>query len=263
MFKHKKNLLFAVVIMLLLNTQVFAAIQTKTITYMLGNTELEGFLAYDDKYKEPRPGVLVFHDWMGVAKFTKHQTIEVAKLGYVAFAPDIYGKNAQPQNVQQAMQASSMYKNNRGLMRKRAAAGLQALLDQNLVNPKKVVAMGYCFGGTCTLELARTGARLAGFVSFHGNLDTPNPNDAKNIKAPVLVLHGAADPYAPKEQVEAFEKEMKAASVNYQVILYPGAVHAFTNPDAGNDPKAGVAFNPSATRKSWGEFKNFLKKVFK
>jgi dienelactone hydrolase len=200
---------------------------------------------------------------MGVAKFTKHQTIEIAKLGYVAFAPDIYGKTAQPQNTQQAGQAASIYKNSRGLMRKRAQAGLQALLDQNLANPKKIVATGYCFGGTCALELARTGARLAGVVSFHGNLDTPNPADARLIKGPVLILHGADDPYAPKKEVEAFEKEMKAASVNYQVILYPGAVHAFTNPDAGNDPKAGVAYNPSATRKSWGEFKNFLKKVFK
>jgi len=264
MSNHPKSILFTMVALFLLSTQVFAAIQTKMISYRLGSTELEGFLAYDDKYKEPRPGVLVFHDWMGVnTKFTKHQTIEMAKLGYVAFAPDIYGKTAQPQNPQQAMQASSMYKNNRGLMRKRAIAGYQALLDQNLVNPKKIVAVGYCFGGTCALELARTGAPLAGIVSFHGGLDNPAPQDAKYIKGPVLVLHGADDPYAPKAQVEAFEKEMKAASKNYQVILYPGAVHAFTNPDAGNDPKTGAAYNSSATRKSWNEFKNFLKNIFK
>jgi len=253
----------ALLVMILFTAPGFAAIQSKLVTYSLGATELEGYLVYDDKYKEPRPGVLVFHEWMGINEFIKKQATEIAKMGYVAFAPDIYGKNARPQNQQQAAQASSIYKNNRELMRKRAQQGLNELRATGLVNPKKIVAMGFCFGGTCALELARSGANLAGTVSFHGNLDTPQPALAKNIRGPVLVLHGADDPFAPKAQVADFEKEMKAASINYQVILYPKAVHAFTNPDAGNDPKTGAAFNPSATRKAWGEFKNFLRKVFK
>ena len=147
-------------------------------------------------------------------------------------------------------------------MRERADAGLKVLRAEANADPSRIAAIGYCFGGTTVLELARSGADLRGVVSFHGGLDTPNPEDAKNIKGKVLILHGADDPFAPKEQVLALEDEMRKAGVDYQVHLYGGAVHAFTVPEAGNDPSQGAAYNASADKRSWEAMKQFFNEIF-
>jgi len=240
-----------------------AELRGKTIEYKEGKTTLEGYVVYDDAIQGKRPGVIVVPDWMGMSPFARDRAEELAKLGYIALAADIYGKNVRPKDAGEAMALVKIYKSDRKLMRARAQAALDTLLAQPQTNPARVAAIGYCFGGTTVLELARSGAPLAGVVSFHGGLDTPNPEDAKNIKGRVLALHGADDPYVPPVQVEAFEKEMTDAKVDWQLVKYSGAVHAFAVPSAGNDNSKGAAYNERAARRSWQAMKDFFNEIFK
>ncbi|HLO87230.1 MAG TPA: dienelactone hydrolase family protein [Nostocaceae cyanobacterium] len=254
--------LFAPALVLLTNTNVWAVIRTKTVEYKQGNTVLQGYLAYDDAIKGKRPGVLVVHEWNGLQSYAKKRTEDLAKLGYVAFAADIYGKGVRPKNPEESAAQSTFYRQNRKLLRERAIAGLQVLQKNSLTDTKRIAAIGYCFGGTTVLELARSGANIAGVVSFHGGLDTPNPADAKNIKAKVLVLHGADDPYVPAEQLQAFENEMRLAKVDWQLISYGGVVHAFTNPEYKGQIK-GALYNASADERSWQAMRQFFAEIFR
>jgi len=256
-------LLIAPVVVLAASTQALAAIQKKTVEYRDGNTVLEGYLAYDDAIQGKRPGVLVVHEWNGLGSYTKKRTEQLAELGYVAFAVDMYGKGIRPKNREESGAQANIYRSNRQLMRSRANAGLVVLQQNPLTDSNRIAAIGYCFGGGTVLELARSGANIAGVVSFHGNLDTPNPSDAKAIKAKVLVLHGANDPYVPAEQVAAFESEMRQADVDWQLMAYGGVVHSFTNPEAGNDPSKGVAYNEAADKRSWAAMKQFFAEIFR
>jgi dienelactone hydrolase len=233
-----------------------AKIITKTVEYKDGDTVLEGFLAYDSKSKNA-PAVLLVHNWLGVGEGLKKKAEEVAALGYVAFAADIYGKGVRP-SAAEAGKISGLYKNDRPLFRRRLRAGLEVLKKQQGVDPKRLSAIGYCFGGTGVLELARSGAEVKSVVSFHGGLDSPTPADAKNIKGSVLALHGAEDPYVPEAQVKQFEDEMRGAGVDWQLVKYAKAVHAFTEPEAGNDPSKGAAYNELAAKRSWIAMKDFL-----
>lgn len=240
-----------VFIMTSLSAKAFGAIVAKPHVYHLAGIKYEGFLAYDDSQAGPRPGVLVAHNWMGVSEETQKVVRRLASLGYVAFAVDIYGVNRRPANVEEAAQMSSNFKRDRTLLRARMQQGLKVLRDQTQVDKKKLAVIGYCFGGTAALELARAGADAKAFVSFHGGLDSPKPQDALRIKGRVLALHGADDPYVPAGDLAAFEAEMRAAKVDWQLIKYGGAVHSFTEKAAGNDPKKGAAYNESADRRSW------------
>lgn len=240
-----------------------AALVTKTIEYKHGDTILEGYLAYDDAVQGKRPGVLVVHERMGLNDYAKMRANMLAELGYAAFAVDMYGKGVRPKNAQEAGQTAAIYRNDRQLMRGRVRAGLETLRSQEMVDPARIAAIGYCFGGGVALELARSGADIAGVVSFHGNLDTPNPDDAKNIKAKVLVLHGASDPYVTPEIVNAFWNEMNNAGVDWYMVAYGNAVHSFTNPASGNDPSQGVAYNEKADHRSWEAMKQFFDEIFK
>jgi dienelactone hydrolase len=242
---------------------VRAAIHTETIQYQQGDTTLEGFVAYDDAIKGKRPGVLVVHQWMGLTDYEKKRAEMLAQLGYVAFCADIYGKGVRPQNPQEAGAQAGKYKNNRPLLRARVNAGLDALRQQPLADPKRIAAIGYCFGGTTVIELARSGADVAGVVSFHGGLDSPTPADGKNIKGKVLACHGADDPYEKPADLAAFESELRDAKVDWQLIQYGGAVHSFTQPMAGNDNSKGAAYNEKADKRSWEAMKQFLAEIFK
>lgn len=253
----------ALVAVLLGTTAVsHAKLITKTVDYQQGGDTLQGYLAYDDKFNGKRPGVLVAHQWMGLTAYEKQRARMLAQMGYVAFALDIYGKGVRPKSRDEAGKLSGMYKANRPLWRNRARAAAITLRKQPNVDVNRLAIIGYCFGGGTALELARSGADLDGFVSFHGSLDTPTPDDAQNIKGKILILHGADDPFSPLKQVVALTDEMKAAKVNYEVDLYGGAVHSFTERDAGNDNSSGAAYNAQADAHSWARMKAFFGELF-
>jgi len=247
---------------LVFSAQAGAELQTRTIEYRQGDTVLEGYLAFDTAGPARKPGVLIVHEWTGLGSYAKSRAEQLARLGYVAFAADIYGKGVRPNNPKDAGATATIYKNDRALLRERVKAGLDELRRQQGVDAARIAAIGYCFGGTTVLELARSGADVKGIVSFHGGLDTPSPQDAKNIRSKVLALHGADDPYVPAEQVKAFEDEMRGGNVDWQLVKYSKAVHSFTNPDAGNDNSKGAAYNAEADRRSWEAMQSFFKEIF-
>jgi dienelactone hydrolase len=242
---------------------VAAAIQTKTIEYKQGDTTLEGVLVYDDAVKTKRPGVLVVHQWLGLTDYEKHRAEMLAQLGYVAFCADIYGKGIHPKDTTEAGALAGKYKGDRALLRARVNAGLETLKKSDLVDSSRVAAIGYCFGGTTVIELARGGADIAGVVSFHGGLDSPTPADGRNIKCKVLACHGADDPFVPAKDLAVFEDEMRQANVDWVLNKYGGAVHSFTQPMAGNDNSKGAAYNERADRRSWDAMKMFLAGVLR
>jgi len=251
-----------VVALILFAATAHAEIAQKTVDYKQGDTSLEGTLLHDDALAGRRPGVLVVHQWMGPTEHELNVARNLAALGFVAFVADIYGKGVRPANPAEAGAQATRFRADRALLRARVAAALAALKAQPETDPERVAAIGYCFGGGAVLELARSGADLAGVVSFHGNLDTPNPADAKQIRAPLLVLHGAADPHVAPAAVAEFNREMVAANVPYTFVAYPDAVHAFTQKEAGDDPTKGVAYNADADAASWAEMRRFFERIF-
>lgn len=258
----RRTLVAAAVLALAAAAPARAEIRTRDVAYADGDTVLEGYLAWDDAVEGPRPGVLVAHAWKGLGDYEKRRARELARLGYAAFALDLYGEGVRPQTSAEAGRLAGLYRGDRPLMRRRAKAGLKALAEQPQSDDARLAAIGYCFGGTVVLELARSGAAVAGVVSFHGGLDTPTPQDAKQIRGKVLVLHGADDPHVPPDQVAAFEKEMRGAGVDWQMVSYGGAVHAFSDPGAGADPSSGAAYDEKADRRSWEAMKAFFAEIF-
>ncbi len=238
-----------------------AEVKTMDIEYTYQGTTMEGHLAWDDAIKGPRPGVMVIHEWWGLNDFSKGKAEELAKLGYVGFACDLYGKGVRPKTAEEAGKAAGVLRSDRQLMRARAQEALATLKKQANVDSKRIACIGFCFGGGASLELARSGADLTGVVSFHGNLDTPNPIDAKNIKCKILVLHGANDDFI-NPAVPGFQKEMRDAGVDWQFTEYSGAVHAFMNPAAGDDPKKGTAYNAVAAKRAWLSMQDFFHEIF-
>lgn len=238
-----------------------AKVVGQTVVYKDGETVLEGYLAYDDALAGPRPGVLIAHEWTGLGEYVKHRADMLAELGYIAFAADIYGQGVRPATPEAAGAEAGKYRSDRALLRSRMNAALAQLRNTPRVDSARIAAIGYCFGGMAVLELARSGADIAGVVSFHGSLDTPNPADAKSIRGKVLVLHGAADPHVPLSAVEALAKEMSDAGVDWQLKMYGGAMHAFTNP-AVNRPESGAAYNEPADRRSWADMQAFFAELF-
>ena len=238
-------------------------IQAADVDYASGTADLQGYLAFDSSKACPSPAILIVPDWMGVSDYDKEKARELASKGYVSFVADVYGRDSRPKNTKEAGEMAGKYKSSRALLRERMRAALSTMSLVPQVDTKRVVVMGYCFGGMAALELERSGAPVAATVSFHGTLSSPTPADARNIKTPILVLHGADDPFVPRAEVEAFEKEMKEAGVSMTFVEYPGAVHAFTHPSAGNDNSKGAAYNATADKQSWTEFLRFIDAALK
>jgi len=256
-----KKLILAIII-ITFSMKAKSEIVTKEIEYKDGTTILQGYLAYDNSNSDLRPGILIVHQWKGLTDYEKKRAKELAELGYVAFALDIYGKDVRPSTSDEAGKEATKYYSDRNLYRERLNSGLSELMKQENVNKNEIAAIGYCFGGSGVLELARSGAEIRGVMSFHGGLSTPTPEDAKNIKCKISVQHGAIDPFVPEEEVIAFKKEMEDAKVDYVLTEYSGAVHAFTMEGAGNDPTKGAAYNLNADKRSWEAMKAFFKEIF-
>ena len=245
-------------------TGAHAALVEKAVIYQQDGATLEGFHVYDDARSGKRPAVLVIHQWTGLTEYEKRRSRLLAELGYNVFAADIYGQGIRPKPPEAGKKAGK-YKGDRPLYRARLTAALAWLKADERTEPAKIAAIGYCFGGTGVLELARSGAEVAGVVSFHGSLDAAAgmAAEAGKISAKVLVLHGADDPFAPAAQVAAFQKEMTDAKADWQLVLYGGAVHAFTQKEAGSDNSKGAAYNEAADRRSWDAMKAFFAELFK
>lgn len=228
-----------------------APVKSRTVDYKLGDQSFEGVFVYPPSAKGKLPGVVMVHNWMGVTDETKKQAERVARLGLAVFAVDVYGKGVRPKNPQEAAATSGKYKADRRLFRDRLLRGLEVLREQKEVDPAKIIAVGYCFGGTGVIELARAGADVQAVVSFHGGLDSPNPAEGKNIKAAVVALQGADDPFVKPADIVAFQDEMRANHVDWDMTVYGGAVHSFTEISAGADPKIGQAYDEKADRRSF------------
>jgi dienelactone hydrolase len=243
-----------------------AAIKGGEVEYKAGNTVHKGYLVYDDAVTGKRPGVLVVHEWWGHNEHARNSARKLAEAGYVALALDMYGSGKtadHPDNAKQFMQALT---GDAKVVRRRFDAALNALKRHKTVDRQRVAAIGYCMGGIIVLNMAREGANLAGVASFHGSLGTSSPAKPGKVKAKVLVLTGADDPFVPAEQVDAFKKEMDAARADYKVVSYPNAKHSFTNPEAdalGTKFNMPFAYNAEADKQSWAELQSFLKTVFK
>jgi dienelactone hydrolase len=248
-------------LLLFVATALRAEITTTAVEYTTGGVTCEGLHVVESTKTGKLPSVLIIHQWTGVSENEKMRAKMLAELGYNVFVADIYGKGIRPQPPESGKEAGK-YKTDRKLYRERLLAGLEQLRKTPQADPTQIAAIGYCFGGTGVIELARSGAMVKGVVSFHGGLDSPAPADGKNIKGKVLALHGADDPFVPAKDLAAFEQEMKDAGVDFKLVQYPGAVHAFTQKAAGNDTSQGAAYNESADKASWEEMKQFFERLF-
>jgi dienelactone hydrolase len=240
-----------------------AAVKTESVRYNIGSEVYQGYLAYDDASTAKRPGVLVAPEWWGLNDYTKHRAEQLADLGYVAFVMDPYGGGKNTNDPKEAGTWAGALKADPKELRARASAALEVLQKDPRVEPGKLAAIGYCFGGTTALELARSGAELAGIVSFHGGLATKSPAAPGAIKAKVLICHGGDDAFESPQEIAAFQEEMRTAGVDWQMDIYGGAVHAFTNPEADKHGIKGIAYNEKADKRSWEAMKGFLAEAFK
>ena len=238
----------------------------KVIEYSAQGVVMKGYLAYDENIKGKRPGVLVIHEWWGLNDYARKRARMLAELGYTGLAVDMYGEGKEAMHPDDAGKFSSELMKNFDAAKIRFIAAMDYLKQQATVDPTRIAAIGYCFGGGVVLNMARQGIDLKGVASFHGSLNAVKPAQVGNVKAKILVFHGGDDKFIPTEQIEAFKQEMKSAGADFQFISYPGAVHSFTNPEAdalGKKFNMAIAYNAEADRKSWDELKKFLSTIFK
>jgi dienelactone hydrolase len=237
--------------------------KTEVVAYTHQGTALEGYLAYDDRSKSPRQAILIAHEWFGIGPHERKAAARLADAGYLAFAADLYGSAERPQTVEAAAELATRYRSgDRAALRARIAAGLEFIERHPLCEAGRTAAIGFCFGGTAVLELARAGADTLGVVSVHGGLAPSNASRAPRIRARVLALHGADDPYVPGDQARDFQEEMRSRSVDWQMVYYGGTVHSFTNEGAGTDPSQGAAYNARSTARAWRASLDFFSELF-
>ncbi len=236
-------------------------IQTRTIDYQDGDVDLQGYLAWDDAVEGKRPGVMIAHAWAGRSDFENGKAETLAKLGYVGFALDNFGRGILGTNTEENSALIQPFLDDRAMLQGRMQTALEVLKDLDEVDASRVAAIGFCFGGLCVLDLARTGTDIRGVVSFHGLFGSPGNTAGNKIKAKVLALHGWDDPMAPPDQVVSLAEELSSMGADWQVHGYGNTMHAFTNPQA-NDPDFGTVYSPDADRRSWNAMQDFLSEIF-
>jgi dienelactone hydrolase len=255
-----KRIYFILIGLLVQTTVLFA--QLKPIQYKDGNQILNGFAIHPNKKSLQKPGILILPAWKGIDIHAKETAKDLANLGYYAFVADIYGEGNYPKDNAEAGKNAGFYKQNIAAYQKRIALALEQLI-QSGANPDNIVVIGFCFGGTGALEAARANMNIKGIVSFHGGLAKDATRKTDPIHPKVLVCHGADDPYVSKEEVAAFQQEMRDAKADWEMVYYANSVHSFTDPEAGNDNSKGAAYNEKAAKRSFEHMKLFLNEVLK
>lgn len=240
-----------------------AKIVERTVTYDYRGQKMHGFLAYDDAAAGRRPGVLVVQEWWGLNDYIRGRTRQMAELGYVAFAPDMYGEGKTTRDPKEAGALSGAIRGKPGELAARAQAGLEVLRNQPNVDARRLGALGFCFGGSAVLALAYSGADLRGVVTFHGGLMAPDEMERKRIKAPIVILHGDKDSFVKPETIAQVKAALDEAKVDWYMVTYANAVHAFTNPDADSFRIPGIGYDEKAATRSWDEMKRFFEVQFK
>lgn len=239
-----------------------AAVQTMEVTYQQGETDLQGYLAWDDSAKGRRPGVVIVHEWWGHNEHARNQARRLAKDGYVAFALDMFGKGKLAQHPEDAQAFVAEATKDLEVLTARFQAAVDRLKADEHVDPERIGAIGYCFGGAVVLGMARRGADLDAVVSFHGSIATPTPAEKGAVKARVLVLNGAEDPMVSAEAIEAFKKEMTDAGASFEFVNLPGAKHSFTNPEADKRGMPALAYSAKADKQSWKEMLALFREIW-
>lgn len=239
-------------------------LKEEMVSYQLDSSNRNNFVVYDENRTGKRPAVLVIHEWWGLNDYAKMRARELARLGYIAMAVDMYGDNKMGNDPTAAEALASPFYANPGLAKNVFDAALNKLKSFEVTDTSKIAAIGYCFGGAMVINLAKLGEDLKGVVSFHGNLNVISPEKDKT-KAVVLVCHGGADPYVPMEEVAMFKKQMDAVGARYEVKVYEGATHSFTNPNStevGKKYNMSIEYNPAADTASWNDMKIFFHNIF-
>lgn len=236
--------------------------KAESIEYRDGDVTLKGFVASDDQSSNKRPGIVVMPEAFGLGAHAKGRAERLAALGYVVLAGDPYGNGFEPKDLPEAMKYAIPLRDDPAKFRQRARAALEKLASLPQVDSNRLAMIGYCMGGTFSLEMARDGAALKGVVSFHGGLETQRPAEPGKIKAKILVCHGADDPFVPPAQVNAFAEEMTKSGADWQLISYGGTVHSFTNPEAGRHGNPGLAYNKLTDERSWKAMRAFFDEIF-
>jgi dienelactone hydrolase len=261
----KLKLLCLLGLLVLFVYQAEATVKGEEVQYKGGGITMKGYIAYDDAIKGKRPGVLVVHEWWGHNEYARKRARMLAELGYTAFALDMYGNGKQAAHPDDAGKFADEATRDLNVAQARFMAALETLKANPTVDPNRIGAIGYCFGGGVVVEMARRGVdNLKGVVSFHGNPSSKTAVKPGQVKAKILIAHGADDPFVKPEAIKQFQDEMKAAGVDARVVIYPGAKHSFTNPDAdtyGKQFNLPLAYNADADKKSWEEMKKFFKEV--
>ena len=257
-----KKVALTLAAMALCHSTTWAAVKTETITYKVGDKTFKGFLAYDDASKDKRPGILVVHEFWGLNDYARKRAEQLAGMGYVAFACDMYGDGKATEHPKEAAAMAGMARKNQKEWLARANAGVKVLRDHPLVEVNKIAAIGYCFGGSTVLTLANAGADIKAVVSFHGALPIPTEAEAKGVKAKILICHGSADPFIKEDTIQQMRSVYDKAGTDYEMILFGGAVHSFTVREVDSKKMDGARYNDAADRRSWAAMQALFHEVF-
>ncbi len=260
--KIQISFLSVILFILLCATRVAAEVRIKAVEYKDLNVELRGYFAWDDALEGRRPGIIVVHEWWGLNDYAKARAKMLAELGYVAFAIDMYGKDKVTEHGAQAKEWMTQIRANVAKWQQRALLGLHILRKHEFVDPTRTAAIGYCFGGATVMQMAYSGADLKGVVSFHGSLPVPAEQQARDVKASILIAHGNLDAYVPEERISQFQNALEAAKIDWQMVRYGGAKHSFTVPDADKRGIDKLAYDEKADRRSWHLMQQFFNEIF-